>query len=164
MNSKRFSLMVLAVVLNGSLLYLSQVKAPVLTYFRVGYWGVISTMLAIASGICWLYGTGRLRIVSTYLQDAGRMTLTNYMTQCLLLALLFSGAGLGIFNAMPLWFYLLLAIGIYTVQVFLSRWWLSNFQCGPVEWLWRWQSYGPGISPIRRRKQAPSPVTEAINP
>jgi len=156
--------LVLAVVLNGSLLYLSQIKSPILTYFRFGYWGVISTMLAIASGICWLYGAGRLRIASTYLQDAGRMTLTNYMTQCILLALLFSGAGLGIFNTMPYWSYLLLAIGIYTAQVFLSRWWLSNFQCGPVEWLWRRQSYGPGISPISRRKQAQSPVTEAINP
>ncbi|HEY0660016.1 MAG TPA: DUF418 domain-containing protein [Lysobacter sp.] len=144
----------LAIVLNAALGYLNKEQASVLTYFRFGYWGVISTTLAIASGICWLYQDGRLRSLGVLLQAMGRMTLTNYMTQCILLAVIFSGAGLGLANAMPYWFHLVLAIGIYTIQVFVSRWWLSNFQHGPVEWLWRALSYGPGITPIKRAKAA----------
>ena len=27
-------------------------------------------------------------------------------------------------------------------QVFFSRWWLSRFRFGPMEWLWRWLTYG----------------------
>lgn len=144
----------LAVALNAALWYLNELEAPLLAYFRFWYWGIISTMLAIASGICWLYNTGRLGFLSMYLQSMGRMTLTNYMAQCILLAVIFSGAGLGIFNTMPYWFYLFLAIGIYAIQMFVSRWWLSNFQYGPIEWLWRKQSYGLGVSSIKREKAA----------
>lgn len=144
----------LAVALNAALWYLNELEAPLLTYFRFWYWGIISTMLAIASGICWLYNTGRLGFLSMYLQSMGRMTLTNYMAQCILLAVIFSGAGLGIFNTMPYWFYLFLAIGIYAIQMVVSRWWLSNFQYGPIEWLWRKQSYGLGVSSIKREKAA----------
>lgn len=143
-----------ATMLNAAYWYLTELEAPLLAYFRFGYWGIISTMLAIASGICWLYNAGRLGFLSMYLQAMGRMTLTNYMAQCILLAVIFSGAGLGIFNTMPYWFYLFLAIGIYAIQMFVSRWWLSNFQYGPIEWLWRKQSYGLGVSSIRREKAA----------
>ena len=64
------------------------------------------------------------------------------MVQCILLAVIFSGAGFGVANGMPYWFYLLLAIGVYVIQVVVSGWWLSNFQYGPIEWLWRRQGYG----------------------
>lgn len=144
----------LAAALNAAFWYLNEREATFLAYFRFGYWGIISTMLAIASGICWLYNAGRLGFLSMYLQCMGRMTLTNYMAQCIMLAVIFSGAGFGIFNTMPYWFYLFLAIGIYAIQMFVSRWWLSNFRYGPMEWLWRKQSYGLGVSSIRREKAA----------
>ena len=141
-----------AVALNAVFWHLNETNAPLLNYFRFGYWGVISTMFAIASGICWWYHSGRLRSLWPYLQAMGRMTLTNYMTQCVLLALIFSGAGLHVPGTMPYGFYVLLAIGIYILQLFASRWWLSNFQYGPVEWLWRKQSYGFGIPSMKKEK------------
>ncbi|GAB3347291.1 DUF418 domain-containing protein [Lysobacter tyrosinilyticus] len=155
-----FTSLALAVVLTAAFSYLNETKAPLLTYFRFGYWGVISTMFAVATGLCWLHGTGRMRVLSAHLQDMGRMTLTHYMVQCVLIAAVFSGAGLGIFNTKPYWFYLILAIGIYTLQVFLSRWWLARFQYGPVEWLWRKLCYGGAISSIGISKLA---VPEGIN-
>lgn len=149
----------LAIVLNAALWHLGQVKAPFLTYFRFGYWGVISTMFAIATGLCWLHGRGRMRALTVRLQDTGRMTLTNYMIQCVLLAVVFSGAGLGIFNTRPYWFYLALAIGVYALQVVASRWWLARFQYGPMEWLWRKLSYGEAISSTANPRQ---PAPEGI--
>jgi uncharacterized protein len=26
--------------------------------------------------------------------------------------------------------------------VIASRWWLSRYRYGPIEWLWRWATYG----------------------
>lgn len=147
-----WSSLALAIVLNTALVFLNNAQASVLTYFRFGYWGVISTTLVIASGICWLYQCGRLESLGVRLQVMGRMTLTNYMVQCILLAVIFSGAGFGVANGMPYWFYLLLAIGAYAIQVVVSGWWLSNFQYGPIEWLWRRQGYG--FTPLKPAKAA----------
>ncbi|RNF83071.1 DUF418 domain-containing protein [Montanilutibacter psychrotolerans] len=144
----------LAVTFNMALWYLTQVKAPVLTYFRFGYWGVMCSMLAIAAGLCWLYGTGRMGRLVKPLQAMGRMTLTNYMAQCLMLAVVFSGAGLGIFNTQHYGFYVLLAIGTYVLQVFASQWWLARFAYGPVEWLWRRLSYGVAVQPMAAARHA----------
>ena len=31
---------------------------------------------------------------------------------------------------------------VFGLQVVLSRWWLSRYRFGPMEWLWRWLTYG----------------------
>jgi uncharacterized protein len=37
---------------------------------------------------------------------------------------------------------MLLVLMIYAVQVIASSLWLARFRYGPLEWLWRWASYG----------------------
>ena len=32
-------------------------------------------------------------------------------------------------------------IGLFTVQALLARWWLSRFEYGPLEWVWRSVTY-----------------------
>lgn len=110
-------------------------------YYNMRYWVVLSTMLLITSAICWLYIAGCGKRFFASMAIMGKMTLTNYMMQNLIGLLVFSGFGLGIFNSKPIWFYLLLAIVVYTVQVYLSKWWLSRYNYGPVEWIWRQLSY-----------------------
>lgn len=70
----------------------------------------------------------------------GRMSLSNYLLQSVFGVALFYGwphgpqlmgrvngvTGIGI------------ALGIYALQVLLSRWWLHRYGQGPVERLWRW--------------------------
>jgi uncharacterized protein len=46
---------------------------------------------------------------------------------------------------------------IYGLQIPLSRWWLSRFRYGPLEWLWRTLTYG-SLQPFRRR----APVAVAM--
>ncbi|UWX03615.1 DUF418 domain-containing protein [Pseudoxanthomonas sp. NC8] len=31
---------------------------------------------------------------------------------------------------------------LLALQIRWSRWWLDRFRFGPVEWLWRWLTYG----------------------
>ena len=130
----------LAIGLYALLLFIDE-QVAIFNYFRFGYWAILSATVAISSGICWLRISGQLKTLFRYLGYMGRMTLTHYITHCFLSALLFSGVGLSISN-MPYWFYLIVAISIYTIQLFLSKWWLTNFQHGPAEWLWRKLTYG----------------------
>lgn len=76
------------------------------------------------------------------LAPAGRMALTNYLMQSLLLTTLFYGYGFGLFEQLPRAWQTLLAVGVFVLQVLASAWWMRRFRLGPVEWVWRWITYG----------------------
>ncbi|MBF4515151.1 DUF418 domain-containing protein [Flavobacterium sp. ANB] len=116
-------------------------KAGFLKFFHPYFWFILSTMIFVATGICLLYNNGKLKTIFNYFSAGGKMTLTNYMIQNILGAFIFSGIGLGIADTMPYWFYFSLAVFIFIVQLFISKWWLSKYNYGPVEWLWRVLSY-----------------------
>ncbi|KFF19381.1 DUF418 domain-containing protein [Flavobacterium hydatis] len=116
-------------------------KAEFLKFFHPLYLLILSTMIFIATGITLLYINCKLKTIFSYFQVAGKMTLTNYISQNILAALIFSGIGLGIGNSMPYWFYFSLAVFVFIVQLFISKWWLSKYNYGPIEWLWRCASY-----------------------
>lgn len=70
---------------------------------------------------------------------AGRMALTNYMMQVILVDVLFTPHGLGL-SVSPL-----MVFGgaflLFAAQVVISRWWLQRFRSGPLEWVWRCVTY-----------------------
>lgn len=83
-----------------------------------------------------------------YLAQAGRMSLTLYLSQSLVCALLFTGYGLGWVGQLTLAQTLGVAAVLYPVQVLLAAWWLKHRATGPMEALMqRWLS----------RPQPPSP-------
>ncbi|PVX45956.1 uncharacterized protein C8C85_1767 [Flavobacterium sp. 103] len=132
------------------------------TYFRPGYWLILSTMICIASGICLLYYHNKLQTVFAYFRFSGKMTLTNYIVQNLLAFLIFSGVGLKLYNTMPFWFYFILAISVFIIQLFVSKWWLSKFNYGPVEWLWRVLSYRKIFTFKKTKSELISKEVEAL--
>lgn len=76
---------------------------------------------------------------------AGRMPLTNYLLQTLIAVTLFYHWGFGLWGKVGPALDLLLAVAVFfVIQVPLSRWWLSRFQVGPMEYLWRVLTYGRG--------------------
>ena len=121
------------------------------SHFSTRYLLVLSTMLLIASAICWLYIAGKLKRFFISMQVIGKMTLTNYMTQNLLGLFLFSGFGLGfgLSHKLFLGYYYFFALLIYILQIYFSKWWLARYYYGPVEWVWRQLSYGKRL-PIKR--------------
>lgn len=90
------------------------------------------------------------RSVLTAFAPAGRMAFTNYVSQSIIFCLIFFGYGLGLFGKWGAAQTLLLGTAIFIAQMVLSTWWLSHFQFGPLEWLWRVLTYGKAL-PIRRR-------------
>ncbi|GIF46173.1 uncharacterized protein DUF418 [Asanoa ferruginea] len=65
------------------------------------------------------------------LAPAGRMALSNYLGQSVVLALLFTGFSLGTLLST------LVGGGLFAGQIVVSAWWLGRHSCGPVEWLLR---------------------------
>ncbi|MGG2092822.1 DUF418 domain-containing protein [Bacillus sp. S13(2024)] len=87
-------------------------------------------------------------------QYVGRMALTNYISQTIVTLLVF---GL-LFQAnitFPLWGGTLFCIGFYMIQIFISRWWLSRYQYGPLEYIWRLGTYGKNM-PLKKQNSISS--------
>jgi uncharacterized protein len=77
-----------------------------------------------------------------WLAPAGRMPLTNYLMQSVLMGALLTGWGLALGLTLHRAELALLALAIVAVQIVLSRWWIARFGQGPVEWLWSRVTYG----------------------
>ena len=76
------------------------------------------------------------------LRHVGRMALTNYIMQSALGVFIYYGIGLGMAaNAGPALF-MPIAVGVFIIQVIYSKIWLSYFNYGPLEWIWRMLTYG----------------------
>jgi uncharacterized protein len=73
---------------------------------------------------------------------AGRMALSNYLMQSLICTTLFYGYGFGLYGQVGPALGVLLTLVIFSLQVLFSRWWLSRYRYGPMEWLWRSLTYG----------------------
>lgn len=71
------------------------------------------------------------------LSYVGKMALTSYVSQTLFGLLLFYHFGLGLFLKTSPAINILISIGVYIIQALFARWWLSRYNYGPVEWLWR---------------------------
>lgn len=75
------------------------------------------------------------------LGDAGRMALTNYLATSVVMGFIFYGLGLGMMGTLTIPETYVIGIGFFAVMLAWSRWWLSNFKQGPMEWLWRTLTY-----------------------
>ena len=76
------------------------------------------------------------------LGSLGRMALTNYLAQSLVYFFVLYGFGLGLLPWMGPTLTLALTVFVVGLQIAFSRWWLARHAYGPVEWLWRWGTYG----------------------
>ena len=83
-------------------------------------------------------------------QYVGRMALTNYISHTIVTLLVFGILFKNDYLA-PLWVGPLFCIGFYTLQIFISRWWLSRYQYGPLEYIWRLGTYGK-MMPLKEKQ------------
>ncbi|GGQ60797.1 DUF418 domain-containing protein [Couchioplanes azureus] len=89
-----------------------------------------ATVLRWASGV-------RGRRAVRWLSPAGRMTLTAYLTQSMVCALVFTGYGaamVGRLSPLPV---VALALGVFAVQLAACHWWMGRHPHGPLEWVLR---------------------------
>ena len=116
-----------------------------LTYFASAY----PLGFAYVALICLLYLRRPQLRCFRVLASPGRMALTNYIFQSVFGMLIFYGFGLGFGASVGLSCVALIAFVVYLFQASFSSLWISRFNFGPLEWLWRMLTYGRTF-PLRR--------------
>ncbi|MDQ3079193.1 MAG: DUF418 domain-containing protein [Pseudomonadota bacterium] len=107
--------------------------------------------------LCLFLRSGILPFVRRSMAAVGRMALTNYLTHSVIALVIFVLLGwFGEFQRHQLYF---VVVSVWAAQFLLSPIWLRHFHFGPVEWLWRYLTYGerPAF-----RKAAARPPTGAM--
>ncbi len=89
---------------------------------------------------------------------AGRLALTNYLGQSLIMMFVATAYGLSLYGEVGAAGVLLLAVAVYALQLALSTAWTRRFGHGPAEWLLRALTLAgrPGRA---GRRRAPEPAT-----
>jgi uncharacterized protein len=105
--------------------------------------------IAYIGFIALLLQRSRARSILRIFAPAGSMPLTNYVMQSVIATTLFYSYGFALFGRVGPLLGLGVSVAIFAVQAAYSSWWIARFQHGPLEWLWRYASYGER-PPMRR--------------
>lgn len=98
-------------------------------------------VFAYAAGLALIHRRGYFGRLRRGLCAVGRMAFSNYIGQSLIATWLFYGYGLGLFGRLDRLELVGVVAAIWVFQYYFSLWWLSRFQFGPLEWLWRALTY-----------------------
>ncbi|CAM3907526.1 DUF418 domain-containing protein [Alkalicoccus chagannorensis] len=98
-------------------------------------------MLFYVSAAVLIWHGRSLEVWTAPFAAVGRMALTNYMMQSVVMVLIFNGYGLGFYGQISIFNGFLIGLMVYAVQVILSTIWMSRFDQGPLEKLWRRWTY-----------------------
>lgn len=98
------------------------VGGPILAF---GYFAVIVSLCLLAP----------MQKLLSPLAKAGRMSLTLYILQSVICSLLFYNFGFGLFGKIDVFTGILIACGIFAVQLVVTELWLWKLKQGPLEWI-----------------------------
>ncbi len=77
----------------------------------------------------------------SFLAPVGKMAFSNYVLQSLIGNFVFLGAGLGFLGKVGPVYYTFFGMVVFFIQIIVSSIWLTYFNYGPIEWLWRSATY-----------------------
>jgi uncharacterized protein len=117
--------------------------------------GVVPLAMAYVGLFMLSFRAAAGRKILSVLAPAGKMAFSNYILQSLIGNFVFLGAGLGYMGQVGPFYYTLFGIGVFSIQILLSAAWLSYFNYGPVEWLWRSATYKKWQPMVKRNENNP---------
>ena len=113
--------------------------------------GSTALSLGYAAAITVLAQHQRWRRILSPLGAVGRLALTVYLMQTLMVSTLFYGFAFGqVFRIGPATVSVY-AVLFFVIQIAACTWWVRRFRFGPMEWLWRTLTYGK-LQPMRLRQ------------
>lgn len=123
--------------------------------------GAFLLSLGLASLLLWLWASGRFQKGCAWLAPLGRMALSAYLCQSLVMTALFYGWGAAQYNRMGPLAGAMVGCAFFAFQLGLCRLWFRGFQAGPAEWLWRAWTYGR-LQPFRRPPEPSAPSASGL--
>ncbi len=105
--------------------------------------------------IGWLWYNTKWKTILSPLKHVGRMALTNYIMHSFIGLLLFSSIGWKLYETLSPSQTLATAFVVFVFQIVFSKIWLTYFQFGPLEWVWRCLTYKE-LFPIKKSKVSDS--------
>jgi uncharacterized protein len=107
------------------------------------YIGSLLLAFGYAAGVMLICKQALIKPVRQLLASVGRMSLSHYLLQSLILTILFVGMpGFGLFGQVERGWQLVIVLVIWALQLGVSTHWLNRFHYGPMEWAWRSLTYG----------------------
>lgn len=104
--------------------------------WQIHAWGLAASY---ASTVLLLLRTQRGKQLLAPLGVMGRMALTNYLLQALILVPICIAFGL--FDRITPLMAITLTFIVWSLQLAMSIWWMNHFRFGPAEWFWRSVTY-----------------------
>lgn len=144
--NKITKIIVFVLLITGWLMYLydlvtiPEIKmVPQLKWVASFLFSIYNACLTIfyITGITLLYRKRYYRHLFKPLATMGRIALTNYLLQTAFGLLLFYQFGLGLFDKTSPAMNVIMSCVVFFVQLKLSQYWLTYYEQGPIEWLWR---------------------------
>ncbi|MBB6453002.1 uncharacterized protein HNQ94_001450 [Salirhabdus euzebyi] len=114
--------------------------------------GAASSIFYVVA-ITLLYQTAFAKKLLSYFTYIGKMSLTNYISQSIICFFLFYGPGFNLYGEIQPLGSVIIVLSIFSFQVVVSKWWLSKYSFGPLEWVWRSLTYGKKQPMKKVRKQ-----------
>ncbi|MFF0674753.1 DUF418 domain-containing protein [Staphylococcus xylosus] len=88
-----------------------------------------------------MYQSAHLAKVLKVFTYPGKLSLSVYLTQSIVLSIVFLGIGGGLYNQLPLYQSYIIALLVYGLQLAGCYFYLKYFKMGPFEWIWRKVTY-----------------------
>ena len=120
-------------------LYRHELLRPL--WFKLMFLSDITFGLCYLWVIAWLWHRGWMKNVLMQFSYVGRLALSNYILHSVIGLLIFTNLGLSLYQTLSPLMCFVIALTSFVLQVLLSKFWLSHFQYGPLEWGWRCITY-----------------------
>ena len=106
-------------------------------------WQKLAFTFVLVSSFVLLYRNAGFSRAVSGLRFYGRMSLTNYISQSVIGALVYFPFGLYLAPHCGYTLSLLIGIAVFILQLLFCRWWLSRHRQGPLEYIWhKWTWIG----------------------
>lgn len=106
-------------------------------------WQKLAFTFVLVASFVLLYQGGRFRKAVGSLRFYGKMSLTNYISQSVIGAVVYFPFGLYLAPYCGYTLSLLIGIVVFLLQVGFCKWWLAGHKQGPLEHIWhKWTWIG----------------------
>jgi uncharacterized protein len=119
----------------------SLITAPSFVLYPFLKTGVLFMAVFYMTSLVQLYYNRKLQKLMQLFRNLGCMTLTNYLTETIIYVVVFYHLGFGLLGDFSFGIIWLSSVVVYILQGLFSKWWLSKYYYGPVEWIWRQLTY-----------------------